>query len=103
LPRIARIQGQHRFYQEWCNHSILRGPICGDGAGEKHAYGHRIAGNQHVTILFSLITGDPLIIRHDQISSVHCQRKLTKLMEENDERFFDYNKVDLSHDGRSFD
>jgi hypothetical protein len=95
-------KGDIVFTKNGVNHSISRGPICGDGAGEKRAYGHRITGDQHVTILFSLVTGDPLIIRHDQISFVHCQRKLTKLMEEDDERFFDYDNFDLSHDRRCF-
>jgi hypothetical protein len=95
-------KGEIVFSKNGVNHSIARGPICGDGAGEKRAYGHRITGDQHVTILFSLVTGDPLIICHDQISCINCRCKLTKLMYENDERLFGYDNVDLSHDGRCF-
>ncbi len=54
------------------SHSVARGPIGGDGSGDKRAYRHKISGNQHCIALFSLVTADCLYLGHDQISCYKC-------------------------------
>jgi hypothetical protein len=45
-------------------HSVARGASTTDGGGEQRAYNH-ILGTQHVLIVFSLVTGKPLYMKHN--------------------------------------
>jgi hypothetical protein len=59
-------------------HSVTRGASAMNGGGEQRAYNHHILGTQHVLIVFSLVTGKPLYVKHNQISCKKCSLALTK-------------------------
>jgi hypothetical protein len=72
---------------KWTNnislkHSFALSASAADGGGEHCAYNHHILGTQHVLIVFSLVTGKPLYMKHDQISCKKCSLALTKRMGE---------------------
>ena len=102
---MANYGGDHVFTDSDGNkHSFCVGPVAGDGNGEKRAYGHIniITGDQHATVIVSLVTGHPLYVWHDQISCIHCQRQLTKILNDPSvaKRAQDLNFEDLSHPGK---
>ena len=76
--------------------------IAVDGNGEKRAYNHIVTGDQHCTVIVSLVTGEPLYVWHDQISCIHCQRKLTEVLNglSQEKRAQDLDMSDLSHPGK---
>ncbi|KAL7545351.1 hypothetical protein ACHAWF_015517 [Thalassiosira exigua] len=80
-------------------HTICSRPVASDGAGETRAYNHRITGRQHVTVLYSVETGKPLMVWHDQVSCVHCQRKLTELID-GGKKHDEITEEDFSHPGK---
>ena len=80
-------------------HKICRGGAAGDGAGDKRAYNHIITGSQHCTVVFSIITGKVLAIKHDQLSCGRCSRRLNKLLLEENKSLEDITEDDLKHDG----
>ena len=95
--------GDHVFIDDdGKRHSICVGPVAGDGCGEKRAYGHIITGEQHATVIVSLVTGEPLYVWHDQISCIFCQRKLTQILNDptTGKRAQDIKLADLSHPGQ---
>jgi len=79
-------------------HNITRGAACADGAGDKRAYNHRITGSMHSTVVFSMLTGKVIAVRHDQVSCGLCDRQLTKLLNLN-KRADEITDEDLKHDG----
>ena len=82
-------EGDHAIMDKGGNwHSVARVLLTSDGNGEKRAYGHIITGEQHVTSVISLITGDPIVVWHDQISCIGCWRKLTEFMSKSKRRPF---------------
>lgn len=99
---MSDYEGDHKFTDDSGNeHSICVGPVAVDGNGEKRAYNHIITGDQHATVIISLVTGQPLYVWHDQISCIHCQRKVTQLLnEDNGKRAQDITAQDLSHPGK---
>ena len=99
---MSDYEGDHKFTDSsGKEHSISVGPVAVNGNGEKRAYGHIITGEQHCTVIISLITGKPLHIWHDQISCVHCQHKLTELLNQsNKKRAADITSQDLAHPGK---
>jgi len=101
--KLATYKGDHKFKDaSGVEHSFCTAQVAVDGNGEKRAYGHIITGEQHCTVVVSLVTGDPLYVWHDQISCVHCQRKLTELLNKisNQKRATDITSQDLEHPGK---
>ncbi|KAL7547979.1 hypothetical protein ACHAWF_017085 [Thalassiosira exigua] len=95
--------GDHKWMDEngeW--HSYAVSPVAIDGNGEKRAYNHIITGDQHATVIVSLLTGQPLYVWHDQISCIFCQRKLTEILNNpgNKIRAQDLTLKDLEHPGK---
>lgn len=80
-------------------HNICRGGVAADGADDKRAYNHIITGSQHCTVVFSIITGKVLAIKHDQVSCGRCSRRLNKLLLEENKSLEDITEDDLKHDG----
>ena len=81
VRKIPGYRGDHVFTDSYGKeHSVSVGAAAVDGNGEKRAYNHIITGDQHATVIISLVTGEPLYVWHDQISCIHCQRKLTALL-----------------------
>ena len=69
----ARRQPTYRGDIVWTDedgieHHTAQGAGSFDGAGLTRAYQHKIKGSQAALIVFSLITGKPLIVLHDQVS-----------------------------------
>ena len=81
-------------------HNICSGGVAYDGAGETRAYNHRITGSQHVTVLYSVDTGKPLMVWHDQLSCGHCSRIITQLVVQQRKRPDEITEEDLKHEGK---
>eukprot|EP00985_Skeletonema_marinoi_P018417 scaffold10289_cov75-Skeletonema_marinoi.AAC.1 len=79
-------------------HNICHGAVCADGAGDKRAYNHIITGSQHSTVVFSMLTGRVIAVRHDQVSCGLCDRRMTTLLQEN-KRADEITTEDLKHNG----
>jgi hypothetical protein len=62
-------------------HSVARGAVTTDGAGEMRAYSHHITGSQHCLVIFSLVTNKPIYVHNDQISCKRCSLAFTRSME----------------------
>ncbi|KAL7535210.1 hypothetical protein ACHAXR_006342 [Thalassiosira sp. AJA248-18] len=83
-------------------HIICCGQVASDGGGETRVYQHRITGHQHCTVIFSGVTGKQLAIKHDQLSCVHCTRKLTETEVINSgKRAHEITEDDLKHPGKT--
>lgn len=48
-------------------HNTARGPGSFDGAGLTRAYGHKIKGSRACMIVFSLLTGKPIMVAYDSV------------------------------------
>eukprot|EP00986_Skeletonema_menzelii_P015095 scaffold11045_cov138-Skeletonema_menzelii.AAC.1 len=83
-------------------HNICHGAVSADGAGDKRAYSHIITGSQHCTVVFSIITGRALAIKHDQVSCAKCSHRLNKLLLEDNKRIEDITEDDLKHEGKCY-
>ena len=73
--RACRLETNYRGDIIWnehgVTHRIAQGPISFDGAGLTRAYGHKMKGGQAVFIVFSLLTGKPIMVVHYQVSAGH--------------------------------
>ena len=83
-------------------HNICYGAVSADGAGDKRAYNHIITGSRHCTVVFSIITGRVLAIKHDQVSCGKCSRRLNKLLLEDNKRIEDITEDELKHEGTCY-
>ena len=83
-------------------HSFAVGAVTIDGNGEKRAYGHIITGDEHATACLSLVTGKTLFVWHDQILCIHCQRRLTELINDprNKKRVQELDASNLAYPGK---
>lgn len=51
-------------------HRVAQGPICFDGGGLTRAYGHKMKGGQAAFVVFSGLTGKPLLVVHYQVRAM---------------------------------
>ena len=103
VRKQTNYKGDFKFTDQFGkDHSIAIGPAAVDGNGDKRAYSHIITGEQHIRAIISLVIDKILAIWHDQISCVHCQHKLTELlnMPSNRRRATDISAKDLTHPGK---
>ena len=73
-------EGDIIFTKDDKMHSICRATLAMDGAGNTRAYSHRIRGNQHSLIVYSLLTMKPMLVVSHQTSCHRCSMELTRLM-----------------------
>ena len=101
---MARAMDGYEGDIQFNGRSVSRGTIIADGGGPTRAYDHRITGSQHGLIIFSGITGDPIYTECDQISCVHCSRKLTQYLKLTNKKAQDIQPgdIDFSHPGRCY-
>jgi hypothetical protein len=80
-------------------HSFAQGPVAVDVVRDVRAYRHKITGS-HCLVVFSLLTGDVLYVKHHQISCGKCSRVLSKLIEERGS--VDFPPCEVTHKGKCF-
>ena len=80
--KLPEYPGDLVINKECITHSICRGAVAIDGAGNTRAYNHLINGSQHSLIVFSLISAKPIMVRYHQTSSQKFSVTLTRMMNE---------------------
>ena len=63
-------RGDLVFEKNQIKYSYSCGGIAIDGAGATRVYNHRVRGNQHCLIVFSIVTKKPLLVISHQISCI---------------------------------
>jgi hypothetical protein len=103
--RVARgnamYKGDIKFVFGGTPRSVARGPISMDGAGAKRAYQHWITGDQHMFVICSAITREPIYVKVDQTCCQKCNQKVTEYLRRTGKKTVDVadGDMDFTHDG----
>ena len=84
--------------------SIARGAAAGDGMGTRRCYNHHITGDQHLLVIESLVTCEPLWLACDQLSCYRCQLQMAEYLKRTGLHATDVQPgtVDLTHPGKCY-